>query len=128
MKRLLGEYDLSRVRTVMWGVHNEDEAVKAFVKSTGLQVTATGVWLDPSGVLGASPDGLIGNDSVLAVKCPYTQRNATITQALKSSNFCLERVDDVRVTLKENYNYWHQVQGQLFFNWKDVLLFRCLDH
>ena len=76
IKRLLGEYDISRVKAVTWGVNNEKEALKAFEKSTGLQVQDTGLWLDSSGVLGASPDGLIGRRSVLEVKCPYTQRNS----------------------------------------------------
>ena len=30
LKRLLGEYDLSRVKAVQWGVNNEEEAIKAF--------------------------------------------------------------------------------------------------
>ncbi|PFX32846.1 putative RNA-directed DNA polymerase from transposon BS [Stylophora pistillata] len=70
IKRLLGEYDLSRVKAVQWGVTNESEAIKAFTMRTGLAVVETGVWLHESGVLGASPDGLVGDDSVLEAKCP----------------------------------------------------------
>ena len=68
IKRLLGEYDLSRVKAVTWGVNNEEEGVKAFTRLTGQKVTDTGIWLDPSGILGASPDGLVGDDSVLEIK------------------------------------------------------------
>ena len=60
LKRLLGEFDLSRVKAVQWGVQNEAEAINHFRKCTGLPVAETGIWLDPNGVLGASPDGLIG--------------------------------------------------------------------
>lgn len=70
-----------------WGVSNENEAVKAFEQSTGLKVQETGLWLDSSGVVGASPDELIGRNSVLEVKCPYTHRNSTIAEALKSASF-----------------------------------------
>jgi hypothetical protein len=52
IKRLLGEYDISRVKSVILGVHNDDEGVKAFVNCTGLQVIETGLWLHPTGVLG----------------------------------------------------------------------------
>jgi hypothetical protein len=72
--------DLSRVKAVTWGVNNEKEAVKAFETSTGLKVQDTGLWLDSSGVVGASPDGLIGRKSVLEIKCPYTHRNSTIAE------------------------------------------------
>jgi len=42
-----------------------------------VKVVDTGVWLDESGVLGASPDGLVGEDHVLEAKCSYTFRNAS---------------------------------------------------
>ena len=69
--RLLGDYDLSRVRAIAWGVDNEEMAIKAFTASTGLVPVQTGVWLHESAVLGASPDGLVGDDAVLECKCPY---------------------------------------------------------
>lgn len=113
VKRLLGEYDLSKVKAVQWGVSNESEALKAFERKTGLQVKETGVWLDESGLLGASPDGLVGDDSVLEAKCPYTERNSTIEEALKNSSFCLEKKDG-KIVLKKDHVYWHQCQGHMF--------------
>jgi hypothetical protein len=69
--------------------------------------------LDESGILGATPDGLVGNDSLLEVKCPYTQRNLTIAEGAECGTFCLEKMEDGKFTLKKNHVYWHQVQGQL---------------
>lgn len=113
IKRLLGEYDISRVRAVAWGVDNEAMAVKAFTRITGLNPINTGLWLTESGVLGASPDGLVGEDSVLEVKCPYTARNDTIADASKSKTFCLHYVNGV-CSLKKDHVYWDQIQGQMF--------------
>ena len=87
LKRLLGDYDLSRVKEIQLGVTNEPEALKAFTAKTGLQVVETGVWLHESGILGASPDCLVGDESVLEAKCLYTQRNLTIEEALQDSSF-----------------------------------------
>ena len=42
LKHLLGEYDLSRMKTVQWGVNNEEEAIKAFTLRTGKTVKETG--------------------------------------------------------------------------------------
>jgi hypothetical protein len=65
IKRLMGEkYDISRVKAATWGFNNETEAVKAFEKSTGLATIQTGIWLDQSGIFGASPDGLVGTLNV----------------------------------------------------------------
>lgn len=113
MKRLLGDKDLSGVRAIAWGVDNEDMALKTFTKATGIVPTPIGLWLHKSGVIGASLDGLVGTDAVLEVKCPYTHRNGTITDAVKSSQFCLE-MKDGNFALKTTHPYWHQIQGQMF--------------
>lgn len=123
LKRLLGEYDLSRVKAVQWGVQNEAEAINHFRKCTGLPVAETGIWLDPNGVLGASPDGLIGQNHVLEVKCPYTQRNLTIAEAVLNDSFCLKRNHDGTYQLKQDQVYWHQVQGQLFLTRRHFCFF-----
>ena len=63
LKRLLGEYDLSRVKAVQWGVNNEEEAIKAFTLKTGKTVKETGIWFHSSGILGASPDGIVDHEN-----------------------------------------------------------------
>ena len=117
LKRLPGEYDLSLVKAVQWGVNNETEALKAFTNLTGKTVLETGIWLDTSGILGASPDGLVEEDSVLEAKCPYTERNMTIEEAVSTSpNFYLEKTESGQYALKKGHVYWHQVQGEIYFS------------
>ncbi|XP_031549225.1 uncharacterized protein LOC116286787 [Actinia tenebrosa] len=123
IKRLLGEYDVSRVKAVLWGVTNESEAVKSFKTLTGLPVEETGVWLDKTGVLGASPDGLVGRKHVLEVKCPYTQRNCMIAEAVTNDSFCLKTNNDGKYELKTDHVYWHQVQGQMFLTQREFCYF-----
>ena len=124
VKRLLGEYDLSRVKAVQWGVNNEEEAVKAFTLKTGLAVKETGIWFHLSGILGASPDGIIDDETVLEVKCPYTERNLTIAEAVESATFCLEKCESGQCyTLKKDHVYWHQVQGEMYFSCRKFCYF-----
>lgn len=78
MKRLLNQYNQSSVKSVMWGVTNEATTVKEFQESSKFQVNQTGLWLDESGILGTSPDGLNGDDCVLECKCPFTQRDKSL--------------------------------------------------
>jgi len=103
--------DLSKVKAIEWGVNKEDEAIKTFSKITGLQVEKTGIWLSKSGLLGASPDGFIGNDFILEVKCPYSKRDQILRNGL-SKDFFLIEIDNI-LHLKSNHLYYHQIQGQL---------------
>ena len=96
---------------------NEEEAIRAFTLKTGKTVTETGIWFDSSGILGAFPDGLIDEETVLEMKCPYTKRKLTIEEAVKSTTFCLEKCDsDHGYAFKKYHVYWDQVQGAMYFS------------
>ena len=105
------------------GVNNEAEAVKAFTKLTGKTVQETGIWLDLSGILGASPDGIVDDESVLEAKCPYTERNTTIEEAVNtSSNFCLKKCENGQCALKRDQT------TSFGTRYKEFLLLCCLDN
>ena len=125
LKRLLGEYDLSRVKAVQWGVNYEEEPIKAFTSKTGKRVEDTGIWFHSSGILGASPDGIVDDQTVLEAKCPYTERNMTIEEAVQSlATFCLEKCESEQCyTLKKDHIYWHQVQGEMYFSQRKCCYF-----
>ena len=123
VRRVLGDYNLSGVHAINWGINNESVAVKAFEQATGLAVKESGLWLDPSGTLGATPDGLIGSNALLEVKCPFTQRQNTINEAVMSKGFCLEKSGDDKFTLKKSHIYYHQIQGQLYVTERQLCFF-----
>jgi hypothetical protein len=58
--------------------------------------------------LAASPDGLVGTESIVEVKCPYAARNDKITP-----NEHFPFLTD-SMQLKPNHNYYAQVQGQMY--------------
>lgn len=118
LKWLLGGYDLSRVKAVPWGVNNEEEAIKAFTAKTGKSVEDTGIWSHSSGIVDASPDGTVDDQTVLEAKCPYTEPSMTIEEAVESSaTFSLEKCESEQCyTLKKDHIYWHQVQGKMDFS------------
>lgn len=57
-----------------WGVNNEDGAIWQFELETGKTVEDCGFFAFEDW-MGASPDGLIDDDAILEVKCPYSRRN-----------------------------------------------------
>ena len=126
LKRLLGEYDLSGVKAVQWGVDNEQEALKAFTGLKSKTVQETGIWLDASGILGASPDGIVDDETILEAKCPYTERNLTIEAIIVTSlTFCFKKAQDGNgyVRLKKDHVYGDQVQGEMFFTQRKFCYF-----
>ena len=53
------------------GTENEDVARRFYESLMKTKVEETGLWLHPEDTwLGASPDGLVGSDGLLEIKCP----------------------------------------------------------
>lgn len=58
---------------MQWGVDNEPIARAMYEVSRGVDVEQVGFVAHPSiGMTGASPDGLIGEDGLIEIKCPNT--------------------------------------------------------
>ena len=58
---------------MQWGTETEPQARMAYEIITGNQVTETGFVLHPQiEGFGASPDGLVGEDGLVEIKCPNT--------------------------------------------------------
>lgn len=58
-----------------------------FKQVTNLQVRETGLWLPECGYLGGSPDGLIEDNALLEIKCPYSMRNAKMKEHLQNHKY-----------------------------------------
>jgi len=58
---------------MQWGTDTEPQARAAYEIMTGHTVTETGFVMHPTIVdFGASPDGLVGSDGLIEIKCPNT--------------------------------------------------------
>lgn len=61
-----------------YGQAHEADAIKSFETVTGASVTKCGLFVDRQRPwLAASPDGLVGNDAFLEVKCPLSGKDMT---------------------------------------------------
>ena len=56
-----------------FGKFREEEAIPAFEFETGIQVQRVAFITDDTGQVGCSPDGLIGEDSGIEIKCPTAE-------------------------------------------------------
>ncbi|XP_062844682.1 interferon-induced very large GTPase 1-like [Trichomycterus rosablanca] len=120
--RLLDPKPLDNIPAIQWGRDNEKEGLKKFKALTQMSVKESGLWLSASGVLGASPDGLVGLSALLEVKCPYSVWDMTIEEAAKNKDFYLQKEGGIW-QLQQTHTYWHQVQGQLHVTQRDICYF-----
>jgi len=85
----------------------ESVALDRFAKLYGAAVSQCGLFIHKERpYLAASPDGLLNQDTVIEVKCPYTNRDKVIT----SVTVPWIRPDN---TLKKRHKHYYQVQTQM---------------
>ncbi|KAE9541318.1 hypothetical protein AGLY_004563 [Aphis glycines] len=75
-------------------------------------------------------DGLIGNDSIIEVKCPYSAKDyPTIEEAIKDKKIKFLRLNECgEITLKKDDNYYFQIIGQLRISKRDICHFILYSH
>ena len=71
----MGECDVFGAQGINLGIANEAETVEAFETTTKMATRETGLRLHRSGVLGTSPDRLVGDNALLDAKCLSKERN-----------------------------------------------------
>ena len=91
------------------------------------KVTETGIFLDKETFcLGASPDGLIGQDEILGIKCIFSLKDKSVAKWVRKSQAQTTKVRNVpnmpylkagldSVEFNSNRTYYDQIQGQLLF-------------
>lgn len=89
----------------------EKEAIHAYEQKSKLKVNSCGIFVSKKlPFLGASPDGVISDELICEVKCPYSAKNKDISPVTVPY---LKMVDG-KMTLSKKHPYYYQVQGQLF--------------
>jgi hypothetical protein len=126
-----------KVPAVVYGKEMEKEALaryKASVKDDHFEfmMEKSGLVVNPEiPFMAASPDSVVTCDccgrGVVEVKCPYSHRKATLEEAMQDKNFCLE-MGPLGFALKQNHQYYAQVQCQIFCTKSDFCDFVvCLE-
>jgi hypothetical protein len=88
------------------GAALEDQAVKSYEFETGLETEKVGFISTDDGMVGCSPDRLVGADGILEIKCP--------SPPIHMGYMVKRSVDS---------DYWAQIQGQMLIAgraWVDI--------
>jgi len=91
-------------------------AKEAFESLFSVQVLPAGLFVDEQyNFLAGSPDGLVGENEIIEIKCPHNSKDMTplqgvVAKKIKFLNICNNNGD---LQLNKNHNYYYQIQGQL---------------
>ncbi|EFA05817.1 hypothetical protein TcasGA2_TC008599 [Tribolium castaneum] len=88
VKDILYRVGLSKFKKLpeplQWGIDNEEKAKEKFEQITGIKVVSCGFFVDKEKkFLGATPDGLVGSNGIVEIKCPFSARNINIKTAIE---------------------------------------------
>lgn len=83
-------------------------------KKESLIVHRCGLFIDKIiPYLGSSPDGLIGDDGIVEVKCPYSAAEMTPEEAITAGKIKVLKQTKDGIIINKSHNYFYQIQGQL---------------
>lgn len=84
-RRALGLERFQGNEATQWGTDNEANGLMAYMERTGNVVNATGLHTHSSyNWLAGSPDGFIGDDGMVEIKCPYYAKRDGSSRVHKS--------------------------------------------
>ncbi|CAI6376072.1 unnamed protein product [Macrosiphum euphorbiae] len=126
-REMLEKVTRSQVKSQVWYTEREHRLTTNRLKvweNIGIEVEKKfGFNIDPAGLLvddkisylAASPDGLIVQNFVIEIKCPFSAREYfDIFEAIREGKITYCTVDENnKVKLKNNSDYFYQIQGQL---------------
>lgn len=107
------DYNELNTKEIRWGNHYEADARALYEERTGRQVELCG-FIEWSPVFGGSPDGLVGDDGGIEIKCPYSS-------AIHARYLLLQTPGEL---LKCRPEYYAQIQGNLLVTgraWMDFV-------
>ncbi|CAM1154303.1 Uncharacterised protein r2_g4267 [Pycnogonum litorale] len=109
-------------RGMSHGRQYESVALAKFSRTHNLEVKSVGLCISVDHpYLAATPDGFIGSDTTIEVKCPYSGREMAIDYRKKPFRFLAK--NNNKVALRQDHAYYIQIQGQLFVTRRHLCYF-----
>lgn len=124
--------DSTSTKAMEYGNANESVAVKQYEEIKGVQVKRCGLFLDPIHPFWCtSPDGLIGEEGLLEVKCPFSAKNSeSLIKVVEEKHDIGLKVENGKLYLPTTHKYYYQIHGQLAITnrkWCDLFVWSPKD-
>ncbi|XP_061167356.1 uncharacterized protein LOC133176217 [Saccostrea echinata] len=115
----------NKSNSIEHGRRHESVAIKRFEQDKLTNVQSSGLVICKEyPFLAVSPDGVINQEKLIKVKCPYVSRNKWIST---STVPYLKQTNEGKYCLDQNHDYYYQIQGQLLCTGANACIFTvCL--
>ncbi|XP_049705378.2 uncharacterized protein LOC126056452 [Helicoverpa armigera] len=124
VKDILYKKELSHVSSVQHGIANEKIAIEQLAKQIGQKISPCGLFIDNViHFLGATPDGLIGDDTIVEIKCPISAYRTSLEEAIATKKVMFWKKSGAVLTVNQNHPWYIQVQGQLHVTGRNKCIF-----
>ena len=125
VQNILYKSNLSNVTAIAHGVDNEQLALQQLAIQENVTINPCGLFVDHEyPFIGATPDGLIGQDTIVEIKCPLVAFKNGLENAIRENKIQIWRYhkkSDLIILNKHSY-WYYQVQGQLHVTRKKMLV------
>ncbi|KAG8234915.1 hypothetical protein J437_LFUL015323 [Ladona fulva] len=102
-------------KATQYGVEKEPLALVDVQERCNIKVTPAGLFIDEDKpYLAATPDGLIGEDGLVEIKCAYSLEKMSPAEGIASGRIKYCMMKNGHLILKKNHDYMYQIQGQLY--------------
>ncbi|XP_046970606.1 uncharacterized protein LOC124537760 [Vanessa cardui] len=115
VKNILYQKNLSGVTAIAHGIEHEKQALQQLQTQENLNILPCGLFIDQTyPFIGATPDGLMGDDMIVEIKCPLVAVKMGLTNAIQQNKIQIIKYDkNSETVLNKKSNWFYQVQGQL---------------
>lgn len=99
--------------SIKHGIENEARATEQLASQLKINIEPCGLFVDQKlPYLGATPDGIVGDDTIIEIKCPITAYKTSLDEAIEKGkvNFWKKGKNGV---VNKKHPWYIQVQGQL---------------
>lgn len=126
VETILYKSNLSNIAAVAHGIENEHLALQQLATQEKVDIKPCGLFVDHDyPFIGATPDGLIGEDTLIEIKCPIVAFKNGLEESIKNNKIQIWRYNKKSklIDLNKNCNWYHQIQGQLHVARREKCLF-----
>lgn len=116
VKNILYKKNLSHVAAIAHGIENEQQALQKIQMQENVSIEPCGLFIDQEyPFIGATPDGLIGDEMIVEVKCPFSASKIGFKKATEENKIQVLKFSKKTqsITINKKSDWFFQVQGQL---------------
>lgn len=125
VKDIIYKGSLSHITSIKHGKDNEQTALRQLEVQENIKIKSCGLYIDEEyHFLGATPDGVIDNKTIVEIKCPLSAYQKDIKTVVKSNKLPFYKLsNEDKLIINKTHNWYYQVQGQLHITKKTKCLF-----